>query len=215
MARRHISLTDRDHQVLEVLTKRVRTLSNEQVARIWWPQAEDSAASAHRSLRRLIAAGFLLSGRGMAHPLLPLTEPVATWKPGSPEPDADAIAYRLASRWTSPSRVVTWYSASRAAAGLTGGYGGRSSRTSELTHDIHLAEVFLHMANTRPAAAQTWVSEPSLFANGLGRYDRLPDAIAWEHDRPRAIEFAGRYTASKLREFHDFCSCRDLPYELW
>lgn len=212
---RRVSLTDRDESVLELLTRRVRTASVLQLAEVWWPSASDSTKAAQRSLHRLVNAGFLLTGRGMAHPLLAVENPVATWNPGQRPPDAGALAYQVSSRWTQSPQVVEWYVASPRAAAFTGGFGGRRSRTSELTHDLHLTAVYLRISKTRPELAPTWTSEAALGSRGLGRNDRLPDAVVWVDNRPQVVEFAGSYSADKLREFHEYCERMDLPYELW
>lgn len=211
----HPSLTDRDTEILSVLTRRVRVLSDAQIAREWWTGASDPIAAARKSLRRLVNAGLLAHGTGMVHPILPLDAAICIWSPEQPPPDAEKVSYRLKSRWTGVPVASRWFSASDSAASLMGGFGGRVPRPSELTHDIHMAELFLKLQRSEPQTAQTWASESELYSVGLGRNQRLPDAMVRDAVGWRVIEFGGQYAPPKLRDFHDFCQARSLRYEIW
>ncbi len=208
-------LGDRDTAILTVLTRRVRVLAEFQLARQWWSHATNPPASARKSLRRLVDAQLLAEGIGMAHPMLPMNSPVLSWSPGTPMPDAESGSYRLQSRWTLRPRSIRWYTATQSAGSLMGGFGGRAPRDSELTHDIHLAELYLRLCARDAAQAASWASETDLFKIGLGRSQRLPDAIVRNGDSWLVLEFGGAYPAPKLREFHGFCEYHGLAYEIW
>lgn len=208
-------LSDRDTAILTVLTRRVRVLAEYQLARQWWSHAADPPASARKSLRRLVDAGLLREGVGMAHPMLPMTSPVLSWSPDTPMPDSESGSYRLQSRWKLGRQSTRWYAATQSAGSLMGGFGGRAPRASELTHDIHLAELYLRLLARDAARAASWTSETDLFKIGLGRNQRLPDAIIRNGNSWLVLEFGGAYPASKLREFHGFCEYHGLAYEIW
>jgi len=208
-------LSDRDREILTVLTRRTRVLAEMQLARQWWSHAANPTASARKSLQRLLEAGLLQEGIGMAHPVLAMAAPVLSWSPGQSTPDTQAGSYRLQSRWTLAPENTRWYAATESAASLTGGFGGRAPRASELTHDIHLAELYLRLLTQDSTRAASWTSEADLFKIGLGRNQRLPDAIVRSGDSWLVIEFGGAYPAAKLREFHVFCEHHGLAYEIW
>lgn len=208
-------LTTRDTEILSTLTKRVRILSEPQIAQRWWTSSTNARSSARRSLKRLIDTGLLETGVGLSHPLIPLASPVVAWTPGSPVPDAEQSAYRLQSRWSLPPVSTRWFSATRRAGSLTGGFGGRTPRASELTHDIHLAELYMRLEGQHPPLAATWTSETELYMLGMGRNGRLPDAMVREGESWRVIEFGGAYSSDKVRAFHEFCSDCGLGYEIW
>ncbi|MGD9689161.1 MAG: hypothetical protein AB7K52_00580 [Phycisphaerales bacterium] len=208
------SLTPRDENLLHALTHRVRVLTLNQVARTFWAGASETSAAEPR-LDQLCGAGLLERLVRMAHPELPLSAPLATWQPGLPRPALTALARQLRSRWRLPDTATVMYTATRAAAALTGGHGDRPLRTSETTHDIHLAGVYLLMRRELPTRARSWKSEARLLAEGRGRHEKLPDAVVTDGRSETAIEFGGMYSADKLAAFHDHCHHSHLGYELW
>jgi hypothetical protein len=92
--------------------------------------------------------------------------------------------------------------------------GGRYPREAEVTHDIHLARVYLLMRELLPTRAASWVSEEGV-ARTQGPDEMLPDAQVIDGLHRTAIEFAGAYPAAKLQAFHDYCASRGLAYEIW
>lgn len=208
-------LTRRDEDLLDVLTKRVRVLGLQQVAAMWWQGQERSLESASRRVAALETVGFLRTITGFAHPELSLVGPLLRWHPGEPAPDLGSIAYRLQARWTEPLRLTRGVIATKLAAAQQGGIGGRAPRLSELTHDLHLAAVFIRLRREDPQLAMTWQSEAGQYAEGGGRDERLPDAMIGVGRERMAIEFGGAYAKRKLEEFHDHCAERAQPYEVW
>ncbi|MBI1349406.1 hypothetical protein GC163_24330 [bacterium] len=211
-------MTERDIEIIDALTLRVRMLTIEQVARTWWEEAKTSTALAARRLKQLEEAGKVHLFSLLAHPEIPLLHPVLAWQPRDPEPDFHGLAYCLKIRWT--ENVITQQAvvATAEAGRENGGWGGRMPRATEQTHDLHLAAVYLTKRRENPEAASFWESEElvrlKLKLKGKLAGDRLPDAII---SRPKrtAIEFAGRYVPAKLQAFHDYCSGTGLRYELW
>jgi hypothetical protein len=153
--------------------------------------------------------------RALAHPELPLHEPILSWTPGEQPPDFSRAAYRLQSRWTKPFTSVPCFMATKRAGRNSGGSGGRRSRTSEQTHDIHLASVFLHYRAVSPELVPRWTSEATILERRNGGREKLPDAMVLDGAQRRVIEFGGAYGKEKVEGFHNYCATEDLPYEIW
>lgn len=211
-----LNLNERDDRILWTLTHRLRVMSIRQIAGTWW---DDPLSSTARSrLRQLAGTGIIEVKPTMAHPEIELTAPVLTWRPGDPEPDFGAVAYRLKSRWKQAPISTPLVHATRVAVRMFGGFtGGRGPRPSEATHDLHLAQVFLRLQKSDPKLAKSWCSESEQYAEGRGRNERLPDAIIRGRrggsPPTRIIEFGGAYSKPKLIEFHQAMS--RFFYEVW
>jgi hypothetical protein len=137
------------------------------------------------------------------------------WSPGAPEPDADRVSYQLQARWVVPPVPTTVYLASRRAAHLFGGSGGRFAYPLQATHDLHVAALYVRLAATSPDDLARWRGEEAL-RTGRKR-GKVPDAVLVDgRGKPeRAIEFGGRYGPQRVRAFHRVCENRRLAYELW
>lgn len=210
-----LRLTTRDEGILDTLTQRVRVLSIGQIVRTWWPEQRRGEESAASRLQALADAGFIMRIVEWAHPELSLDAPALIWRPGEEVPNLGQVSYRLRSRWTGAPRATTAFIATRLAGSTFGGNGGRRPRPSEMTHDLHLAAVFLRLLSKQPRTAQSWISEAAQYAKGAGRHERLPDALVRDRNGTTVIEFGGAYSKRKLMEFHEFCVERSLSYELW
>lgn len=216
-----LQLTDRDLEILQVLTRRVRVLSIQQVARTWWPGASETAAE--NRLKLLAKDEFILLERGPAHPELELSGPVAEWNIGDIDPDVGAIAYRLQSRWKEHPKLTLCASASAKSSQQFGGHGGRMPRTVERTHDIHMAAVFLHYRRCHPELVFGWTFEEKtrkerIRETGRNRPEpgeKLPDVIIQTTTGRKVVEFGGAYGKDKVTSFHNYCKAKGLPYEIW
>ena len=69
-----LTLTERDLDLLDALTLRVRLLTLRQVTELWWPTGENQRC-ARRRLECLEVAQLIEIHRVNAHPLLPVTSP--------------------------------------------------------------------------------------------------------------------------------------------
>jgi hypothetical protein len=199
--------------MLEVLSRRVRVLSLDQVAATWWSSTRNATANASRRLTVLEGRGLVRRVSAMSHELPELGEPLVTWRPGSATPDLPAVAYRLEQRWSSPVRPTVLVTATRAASSWLGGGGRRQSRESEISHDLGLAALYLRFRGEAPDRAATWVPEDLFVPGELDGF--VPDAIVREGERPTLIEFAGAYKKERLQKLHASCEQAALPYELW
>jgi len=142
----------------------------------------------------------------MTHPEIDVSEPLLDFHPGDPVPDFDALAWRTQSRWTSPPELTLIATASKKAKQLAGGIiGGRPIRTREVTHDVHCSSLYLHFLEHHPELADRWLPEDAI-SHLDGR--KVPDAIIMGN-QPVIIEFAGAYSAMKMRVIHaHFCNQR-------
>jgi hypothetical protein len=180
----------------------------------------------------LLAEQLLRIEHAPAHPELQLQAPIVSWDLGGPSPDFAAISYRLQSRWRNHPVLTTCISASSVAVDRFGGYGGRPPRAVERTHDIHMAQLFLHYRDRHPDLVKDWVFEEQVKAerkraarsNRLGRSlpfyesnanEKLPDAFLRSQSGTKVIEFGGAYDKDKLTAFHGYCKEYSFSYEIW
>lgn len=206
--------TNRDMDIVETLTRRVSMLSLGQIVRIWWPAA-GSPRIVRRRLRRLIAGGLIDCRLVNVHPVNGLREPLVSWAPGGPEPDAEVVAKRIRARWTAPCEPQEIYTATRLSANLFGSTSRGLPDLEHRDHDLILAEVYTFYREQRPQEACLWVGEHALPKAGYRIKD--PDAFLVNSagTRRRAINSAGHYDSARIETFHEHCFCENLPYELW
>ena len=123
----------------------------------------------------------------------------------------------MQSRWERNFTTQTLYVATSEAARLLGGKArGELPHRYQATHDLGVAEIYLRIRDSRTEQLQYWIGEDMLAPHRRGQ--KLPDAII--ASRPGAtpklvLEFGGAYDKARLREFHEDCSSRALPYEIW
>lgn len=208
-------LTSRDHELLETLALKVRVFTAEQAGRLWWGTSAEPTRHARRRLQKLADAGLVDRRSFVAHPILPLAEPVFRWAPDRPAPDPEAVSYALKSRWTDMSRSVDVYCPTQRTKGSIGGGVVQVPPLGHETHDLHLTEVFIRFAQSDPDAADRWLGEEAFARQRQG--EKRPDAMVMDgNGRPElVIEFAGKYSADHVRSFHEDCAERRLSYELW
>ncbi len=207
------SWTKRDIEILDALSARVHLMSLNQIARTWWENTKNAVANARTRLSQLEDGGLISHERLMLSPELPLVQPLVTWTPGNPAPEFSSLAYRLMTRWTDSPILTQIYTATKQAARHFGGHGGRPIRSTERTHDLHLATVFLIKRQDPRFRTSFWLSESSVYDRRVSKKEKLPDAII--KVSRTAIEFGGEYDKQKLRSFHDYCAQQNLSYELW
>lgn len=205
----------RDSEILSTLTQKVRLLSLDQVARTWWGGTKTPEANARRRMAQLTTRGFVERLRVNARPELPLDEPVATWAPGESPPNFGRIAYRLQTRWNEAPRPTLIYVATSKTAKEFGGVGGKHVKPLQASHDLHVSALYLRLLSIDQAEASAWLSEDTLAP--FRRHEKLPDAVLADGPtKPRlVIEFGNGYDRNRVAAFHEDCSDRLLPYEIW
>ena len=209
-------LTARDQEIIRALTRRVRIMTLELVCSTWWQQTDAAQSTARRRMTQLVEADWVGCRRVPTRPLLNLSEPVWTWRPGATAPDPHAISWRLQRRWTQPARQRVVYFATRRANERFGGAArGRIKNLSQVTHDLHVTLVYLNLLRQTPELALCWIGEDELAPER--RHAKLPDAVLRDRQGHvfRVIEFGGAYSARRVLSFHNDCAQRGLPYELW
>lgn len=209
-----LTLTARDLDLLETLTRRVRLLTVPHVAQVWWSGARNLRPTARR-LHLLARAGWLECHIINAHPLLPVLHPLFTWEPGHEDPDAERLADAARVRWSQPARPTEVCVASPLAAGLLGSSARRLPPPEHRDHDLRLAAVYVHYRAALPRLAEFWIGKQARAKAGYQIKD--PDAFLCEDNGRvlRVIESAGRNSARQIASFHEHCVEYDLPYELW
>jgi hypothetical protein len=211
-----MTLTERDERLIRTLLGKIRIVSFEQLARTWWPDSESSRTNAKRRVRELLESKLLVRERAFARPLLVLEKPLFTWKPGKDCPDYEKLSYQLQSRWIEEPQPMSVYLVSTRAANIFGGTAsGRIKNPSQVTHDLHLAEMYLRLLKDEPELAECWAGEAIIAPSR--EYQKLPDAILLDKQgKPRLVmEFGGAYPAYRVQAFHEDCQARSLAYEMW
>ena len=208
-----MTLTPRNLDVLETLTRRVRLLSLQQVARIWWPDGH-STAGAIRRCDSLSADGWIERHVINAHPQLAI-RPLSVWNPGEDEPEFAVLSQLCRTRWSLAAVPTPVIVATPRAANLFGSTSRGLPAVEHRNHDLRLAQVYVHYRRQQPRLAAQWLGEHALPKAGY----RLKDPDAFLVDTAgrvrRVIESAGRYDIEQLESFHEHCVESDLPYELW
>ena len=210
----NLTLTDRDFDLLETLTLRVRILTLLQCAQLGWPQLRNLAAP-ERRMRRLVDAGLIESQVINALPPTFDEEPLVAWQPDTAEPDAVEISQSARQRAGIAARPTTVYVASARGACLFGGSARGLPSMERRERELRLAAVYVRYRRQRPQEAAHWVGNAAVPKAGDGLKDF--DA-SLHHPRGwilRVIHCAGRYAPRQVERFHDYCFQDDLPYELW
>lgn len=208
--------TERDLDILRTLALRVRLLTLEHLAGIWWADSRRGVNTARARMRKLTRAGFLHRYLMNVHPLLPLQRPAFVWHPGKRGPNEEKLSHQFRKRWTQVARPTSVFLATRRTVNLFGGYGkGRLGNPLEWDHDLHVGQVYCCYRKKKPREASLWLGEDAYPKAGFGLKD--PDAFLRlpSGERARAIEFAGKYDAQRVRDFHLHCQTYEMPYELW
>ena len=211
-----VRLSDRDRQLLETLTLRVRVLSIEQAARTWWPKAVDPLKQTNKRMGHLERAGLVQIFTVMARPDLPMKDPLVVWQPGQRVPDLKRIAGVVAKRARREAVAIPVVMATESTGLTFGGRGGRRPRTSEQTHDLQLAAVYLAMRRDMPTRTRSWTHEDILVLEGHPSGQKLPDAVVTDGRSKTVIECCGEsYGVAELEATHTYCDRHGYGYELW
>jgi hypothetical protein len=185
-----------------------------QVARLAFQHTKEPEIIAQQWARRQARAGLLTLQYIAVHPELKLHEPLLEFHPGDPLPNFDALAWQVQSRWKLPPEMTLVATATKKARQFTGGViGGRPIRHREVTHDVHVASVYLRLRETDCELSKRWMPEDAVYATNAHEFrTKVPDAVLTGKE-PLIVEFAGKYSARKLRSLHaEYSKSR---YQLW
>jgi hypothetical protein len=181
-----------------------------------YPRTPSGERNARRRIATLVSTETLTPVRVFCHRLLPITAPLQVWAPGDAWPDPAAVSRKCKSRWTEPPRPVTAYVLSRKARRIYGGPAPcRIKSESHVTHDAHLASLYLELVRRDPEIADLWTGE---HVNAPERkHQKLPDAVlrTREGRTLKVIDWGGAYTHERIHALIQDCAERDLPIVIW
>lgn len=209
-----LTLTDRDLDLLETLTLRVRLLSLVHCAQLGWPDLRRLAA-AERRMRRIADAGLVESY--VVNTLPPACDdgPLVIWQPNAAAPNVMQVSQLARQRAGAAAQPTTVYVASARGACLFGGSARGLPSMERRERELRLAAVYVRYRRQRPEEAAGWIGNAAVPKSG----HRLKDFDASLSDSRgrlvRVIHCAGRYTPEQVELFHEHCLEQDLPYELW
>ena len=207
-------MTDRDRDILRTLALFVRLLSQRQLAEFWF---NDDKANTRRRLAQLATEDLVTQISVRARPLPPIEQPIIVWNPEEPDPDFAKAAYQLRSRWLRrPVKTQLAYIATQRTARLMGGRGqGELKNGFQATHDLGVTQVWLQLAESSPDWADAWRGEDLMAHTRRGQ--KLPDGfiVNKSNEVVCVVEFGGAYDQQRIREFHEDCRDRSLPYRMW
>ena len=189
--------------LLELLATRVRVLCPNQVARLRFSHTKQPELMATQWLLRQREAGLLDLRTTMAHPIIDVRTPLLTYIPGDPEPGFTDLARRIRKRWTGPLIRTPIATATTLTKRRFGGVlGTRRIREREVTHDLHVSEIYLSLLKATPHIAKHWEPDDLIAQRRDERFlGFVPDAMIVLPE-PTLIEFTGSYSARKLRAIH-------------
>jgi hypothetical protein len=201
------------HSIIATLCLHVTQLSPRQMSAGW----NLSIRHAERMSDALAGEGLLHRRRVLTPPLLPLERPLKVYRPNEGAPDCGHLSYLARSRWQTQSASTWVYGATSRAADFFGGFASTPSETLKARHELHMSEIFLRFRDKRPGIEERWFRGDVASRLGLVPGNRIADAyilcdcgnVEW------AIEFAGAYSSTRLRSFHEFCEQRGYAYQLW
>ena len=201
-------------RLAELLATKVRIISDRQAAFEFFWDAARPIRVARTAIGRLERQGLVETQTLMTHPEIILPGPVLDWQRGDPVPNFGHVARNLQARWDEPPVRTKIMWATKKAKRLCGVLGSpRRPRAKEITHDIHVAQVYFHLLRHDPELAEHWVGEDELRAKG--RAGDIPDAvIAAPGGEQIIIEFGGAYDARKVRAIHQSYA-QYGRYQIW
>ncbi len=154
------NLTDAELRLLSLLTWKTRAAADVQLASV--VGITDSKRPAFvRRLKQLARRGFL-SRHCVSIALLVPEAPLVNWLPDLPEADWQAVAWKLQHRWNELSATRVWINvATRQAASVVGGVGGRLRQPMQLQHDLAMTAVYL-VRQAVCVPGEIWIGEDAL-----------------------------------------------------
>lgn len=206
--------TERDLDLLRVLTSCTRVLLVDHIAAVWWPRCQNANRAWHR-LEALRRYGWLERHTVCVHPIIHAKKPLFAWMPGQDDPDADRITHQAQLRWNETACPTEVFVSSRKTSGLLGCHVYGLPPLERRDHELHVASVYVQYRMCHQAMADMWVAAFALPKTGYR--ESRPDAILRDHSGRlvRAIRACGRCRSPQLEGFHDYCVEQSLPYELW
>jgi hypothetical protein len=144
-----------------------------------------------------------------------INKPLHVWRVDDPPPNFHAIQYQAEQRNLGSVETVTVFLGTWRLAQALGGTCGHPLNHHSASHDMGVAQTYLHLWRTNRDLALAWQGE-DIVAPSRHR-QKLPDAILYNRagEPTMAIEFIGDYPVERIKAFHDDCASRGLPYEVY
>ncbi len=203
----NVSLTERDLDLLAILSSKVARLTFRQLSRLAEIKSPSSAGSI-RWVERLVKSRLLEQRTVNLPPVEEFAGPPYFWSPDKPTVSPPEFTEEPCNVRVTNARPTQVYFASRLTLNLYGFDQRQQVSNSQLTYDMHVAEIFLHYLSERPNEAERWVHSP----NSIPTAAYLQDS---DYRVSRLINLVDQFNFRKLEQFHDYCCERELPYELW
>lgn len=204
-------------ELLDILAKHVRFLALGQIARAWFTGQRHAGRQAVKLVKQLASSDWLRVTDVFARPVFPLSGPLWQWRHAEAPPDFLGLSRRLHQRASLPAALTTIVSATAKTRALLAAGASPTTRIklTQTTHDLQVAEVFLHYINGTQASGLQWVSEDTL--PGPWPVPQRPDALLMDStgQTVRAIEYGGDYSHLRLAELHYGLASIPLAYEIW
>jgi hypothetical protein len=208
----------RNRVIVETVADKVPHLTVVDQVASFWPKTIAGRKNAMRQIVALERLNLLHRVTILIRDELAMEAPVVEWRPGLPDPQYGAVAYRLQSRWRQPVRSVVAIVATRKARAYFGVTRERQFFPEQCAHNHHLAVLYLRLLRTEPEVAARWCQEPKWRSAAVRRLEKLPDVGIYSEDGTRIerlIEHGGNYDRRRVERFHDFARASGLPYTLW
>lgn len=203
-------------EILAIVTNCVRVLTVEQVASAWWSDSPWGISRAKSALRELADEGWLKLQPALSRPINELQQPLLTWEPGEAPPNFQSLSIRLHRRAMVPAKLVNIIFATSRSTALFGKGSLPKIKLTQMTHDLHVAQVFLTYRG-RGLSVDQWIGEDNF--PGSWKSQQRPDGLLRRADGTiyRAIEYGGDYLPQRLMELHQSLANETvrLGYEIW
>lgn len=199
---------------MRVLTERVRVLTIPQIAATWWSETRWGRGRARAAMNSLADKGWLHVQDALSRPIQSYDAPLVAWRREDNCPDFTAVARSLHRRAMADAKPVKVVFATSRATTLFSSGRAPSVKLTQMTHDLNVAEVFLHYLR-KGLPVDRWTSEDRLPLDWPIK--QRPDALLRNEadEIDRAVEYGGDYPVSRLTELHDGLSSVPLAYEIW
>ena len=203
-------MTERDLDIIETLTCRVRVMTLSQIATLWW---EGDAILASEALNQLVATGSI--ERTETYSQYEMTsECLFRWIPSDAKPAFDEIIDTHYARQRSQKVAGEIYTATRFAANLFASEFTTFPSPEERPEQIRMAEAYVAHRSSRSTEASFWFNcragEPDA-SNQTKPEVLIVDA---EASPTRAVSLLSR-SVQRFQATHRYCQHEGISYELW
>ena len=209
-------MTPREEEILAAITNCVRAMSVEQIARTWWTSTDWGRSRAKSTMRRLASEGWLQLQQALSRPVSELVAPLLTWQPYDCDPDFLTLSRSLHRRAKAAANSIEVVFATKKGASLFGIGSMPKITLTQMTHDLHVTEIFLNYRR-HGLSSDRWIGEDNLLFSWP--VQQRPDAVlrSVAGSIYRAVEYGGDYSPERLLELHGAFSSppHRLAYEIW